>query len=56
MHQGKISKERESWREQQEIMLETKMKGLALVKSAQKENLKLPKFNITPFQGHAKIE
>ena len=54
MHQEKISKEREAWREQQEIMLETKMKELELVKSAQKENVKLPKFNITPFQGTCK--
>ena len=54
MHQEKISKEREAWREQQEIMLETKMKELELVKSAQKENVKLPKFNITPFQGICK--
>ena len=46
MHQEKISKEREAWRQQQEIMLETKMKELELVKSAQKENIKLPKFNI----------
>ena len=43
MHQKKISKEREAWREQQEIMLETKMKELELVKSVQKENVKLPK-------------
>ena len=32
MHQEKISKEREAWRQQQEIMLETKMKELELVK------------------------
>ena len=51
MHQEKISKEREAWREQQEIMLETKMKELELVKSAQRENIKLSKFSITPFQG-----
>ena len=49
MPQEKISKEREAWREQQEIMLETKLKELELVKSAQKENVKLPKFNIIPF-------
>ena len=48
MHQEKISKERKAWREQQQIMLETKMKELELVKSAQKENVKLPKL-------HAKI-
>ena len=54
MHQEKISKEREAWREQQEIMLETKMKELELVKSAQNENIKLPKFSITPFQGTCK--
>ena len=54
MHQEKTSKEREAWREQQEIMLETKMKELELVKSAQKENVKLPEFNITPFQGTCK--
>ena len=54
MHHEKISKEREAWREQQEIVLETKMKELELVKSAQKENVKRPKFNITQFQGTCK--
>ena len=54
MHQEKISEEREAWREQQEIMLETKMKELELFKSAQKKNVKLPEFNITPFQGTCK--
>ena len=54
MHQEKISKEREASREQQEITSEIKMKELELVKSAQKENVKLPKFNITQFQGTCK--
>ena len=51
LRQERLRIEREAWKEQQKIMIETKEKEIEIERRARESAVNLPKLRIAPFKG-----